>query len=157
MIRQQPGDLLEIEHVGNYFYIVVLTRITMFGGNIVFAWHNDGQRRDLESLQTDRTGFNACTDLIEPKREGKVTRIHHFSDTSDFWLTKYAKGANVFRKGEKARLWFLYEITDLTKEIGRYEKLPDEYRSAMDKMTSSFGIIASKIMARYTPDQNERL
>ena len=42
MIRQQVGDLLEIEYEGKYYYVVVLTKIVSFGGNIVFAHHTDG-------------------------------------------------------------------------------------------------------------------
>jgi len=38
MIRQQLGDLLEICFEDRYYYLVVLTKIVMFGGNIVFAF-----------------------------------------------------------------------------------------------------------------------
>ena len=50
MIRQQVGDVLEIEYEGRCFYVVILTRIVMFGGNVVFAYHNDGQKMSLGEI-----------------------------------------------------------------------------------------------------------
>ena len=40
MIQQRIGDLLEIDEGGKYFYVVVLSKVVMFGGNILFAFHN---------------------------------------------------------------------------------------------------------------------
>ena len=70
MIHQQPGDLLEIEFEGRWYYLVVLTKIVMFGGNIVFAFHGDGSQRSLDSLTGTAPGFNICTDLLLPKKQG---------------------------------------------------------------------------------------
>jgi hypothetical protein len=91
MIRQQIGDLLEIQFGGTFSYVIVLTKIVMFGGNIVYAYHTDGKRYELEELLTNHAGFNVCTDLRLPKREGVVARIHRFEDVAQFWRTKFAK------------------------------------------------------------------
>src|SRR5262245_18324859 len=102
MIQQRPGDLLEIEEGGKYFYVVVLTKAVMFGGNILFAFHTDGKRLEAGSLSPSDSGFNVCADLLLPKREGRVTRLHRYADLSPFWRTRYAKGTNKKRPGVKA-------------------------------------------------------
>ena len=63
MIQQRIGDLLEIEQGGHDFYVVVLSKVIMFDGNILFAFHNDGQKRELSELTPDCSGFNICADL----------------------------------------------------------------------------------------------
>src|SRR5438105_4020101 len=99
MIRQAPGDLLEIELEGKFYYVVVLTNIVMFGGNIVFAFHGDGSRRDSDSLTEAAPGFNICTDLLMPKKYGAVRRLRHFRAVSSFWRTHLVKGTTEWRVG----------------------------------------------------------
>ncbi|MFO0804759.1 MAG: hypothetical protein U0791_16750 [Gemmataceae bacterium] len=158
MIQQRIGDLLEIKEEGQHFYVVVLTKVVMFGGNILFAFHNDGEKRDVASLDPEANGFNICADLYLPKREGRVTRLHRYEDVSPFWRTKYAKGNNVFEPGVKAKDWFIYNIDDLGEShIARVTKLKPEHRAAMDCECCSFDLVAGKVLARYTPDQNDHI
>ena len=65
MIQQRPGDLLEIKIDSAFFYVVVLTNIVQFGGNIVFAFHTDGSRRMVSEFDPKKSGFNVCTDLLK--------------------------------------------------------------------------------------------
>ncbi len=157
MIRQQIGDLLEIEYEGNFFYLVILTKIVQFGGNMVFAHHTDGSRQSPDEMIRNRAGFNICTDLLPPKREGKAKRLHRFIDVEEFWLSKFVKGTNEHRLGHRAKLWYLYSIDDLRNHIRTYRRLPKKYRNAMDDGTYSFDITADKILAGYTPDKNQHL
>jgi hypothetical protein len=157
MIQERIGDLLEIEEGGRHFYVVVLTKVVMFGGNILFAFHNDGEKRELRSLAPDSSGFNICADLLFPKREGRVTRLHRYEDVAGFWRSKYVKGTNEYRLGVKAKEWFIYNIDDLTHHIARVAELPPEYRNAMDSGCHSFDLVADKVLATYTPDQNEHI
>ncbi len=158
MIRQQVGDLLEIRRDGRYFYVVVLTPIVMFGGNIVFAFHTGGEKRRVESLKPTDAGFNVCTDLLLPKRAGDVKRIHRFFEVSPFWRTAFAKGCHEYRLGVKAKEWFVYRIDALNgTPIARVPELTPEYRLAMDHACSSFDLVAAKVLRRYTPDQNEHI
>jgi hypothetical protein len=158
MIQQRIGDLLEIEEGGKYFYVVVLSKVVMFGGNILFAFHNEGQRREVSSLTSDCSGFNICADLLLPKREDRVTRLHRYEDVSPFWRNKYAKATNEYRLGVKAKEWFIFNIDDLGgQHIARIAKLTPEYREAMDSGCHSFDLVAGKVLARYTPDQNEHI
>ena len=158
MIQQRIGDLLEIDEGGQYFYVVVLSKVVMFGGNILFAFHNEGQRREVGSLTSDCSGFNICADLLLPKREDRVNRLHRYEDVSQFWRSKYAKATHEHRLGVKAKEWFIYKIDDLgAPHIARIAKLTPEYRAAMDSGCHSFDLVAGKVLARYTPDQNEHL
>ena len=113
MIQQRVGDLLQVEDGDKYFYVVVLTKVVMFGGNILFAFHNDGAQRPVRSLTPESSGFNICADLLLPKREGRATRLHRFEDPTPFWRTKFAKTTHEHRLGVKAKEWFIYNIQDL--------------------------------------------
>ena len=158
MIQQRIGDLLEIEEGGNYFYVVVLSKVILFGGNILFAFHNEGERREVSSLTSECSGFNICADLLLPKREDRVLRLHRYADVSPFWRSKFAKATNEYRLGVKAKEWFIYNIDDLGgQHIARIAKLTPEYREAMDIGSHTFDLVASKVLARYTPDQNEHI
>jgi hypothetical protein len=158
MIQQRIGDLLEIEEDGKYFYVVVLTKVVMFGGNILFAFHNDGKKCKVSNLVSDSSGFNICADLHLPKREGRVTRLHRYEDVTPFWRSKLAKSTVEYRLGVKAKEWFIYKIDDLGgQHIARVAQLTPEYRMAMDSGCYSFDLVAGKVLARYTPDQNEHI
>src|SRR4051812_21598547 len=107
MIQQRVGDLLEIEEGGKFFYVVVLTRIVMLGGNVLFAFHTDGERHEAEDLNPNQSGFNICADLLLPKQEGRVTRLHRYADPAPFWRTRYVKATVEYRAGVRAREWFV--------------------------------------------------
>src|SRR5262245_55255616 len=107
MIQQRIGDLLEVEEDGKLIYVVVLTPIVMFGGNILFAFHCDGERHEADSVHPTDAGFNICADLLLPKREGRVTRLHRFGDVTPFWRTRYVKATVEYRPGIRAREWFI--------------------------------------------------
>ena len=70
MIQQRIGDLLEIEEGGQYFYVVVLSKVIMFGGNILFAFHNEGQ--DGRSAALRQTAAASTYVLICSCRSGKI-------------------------------------------------------------------------------------
>ena len=157
MIRQAPGDLLEIEFEGKFYYVVVLTKIVMFGGNIIFAFHGDGIQRPSDALSEQDSGFNICTDLLLPKKEGIVRRLRCFPDLSGFWRTRLVKGTTEWRKGHKASEWYIYCMDDLQNHIEIRSSMPAKYAAAMDHGMSSFDLVASKILDGYTPEQNRFL
>ena len=158
MIQQRIGDLLEIQEDGKYFYVVVLTKIVVFGGNIVFAFHNDGEKREVTRLVAGESGFNICTDLLLPKRERRLKRLHRYEDISEFWQSQYVKGHNEYRPGAKANDWFIYTVDKLGGDhIARVKTLAPEYRKAMDNGCYSFDLVAKKVLDRYTPDLNEHI
>jgi hypothetical protein len=124
MMHQQIGDLPQIEEGGKYFYVVVLTKVVMFGGNILFVFHTNGDKRDVGSLAPGCSGFNICADLLLPKREGRVIRLHRFESLTPFWRSKYAKTTPENRLGVKAKEWFIYNIHDLGgQQVARVAEL----------------------------------
>jgi hypothetical protein len=157
MIRQQVGDVLEINYEGNWFYVIVLTKIAMFGGNIVFAFHNDGLKMELEELLELEDGFNICTDLILPKREDRVRRIGKVEETKKYFKTVYMKGTWTHKPGEKAKQWFIYHIDDLRNSVTRVRRLSKKFKKAMDYATYPFDLVSNKILERYTPDKDDRI
>jgi hypothetical protein len=156
MIRQQVGDLLEVQHIEGVFYVVVLTRVVLFGGNIVFAFHNDGEPRTLESLHENAEGFLVCVDLIESKRQGLVRRIAQYGDVSAFWRTRLMKGTNEMRPGVRANLWFIYDA-ETHEEVARVKSLSAKHKAAMDYSCQSFDLVASKVLCRYSPDKHPNI
>jgi hypothetical protein len=157
MIQQQPGDLLEIEFEGKFYYLVVLTKIVMFGGNIVFAFHGDGTQRSPESLAPAAAGFNICTDLLLLKKQGAVRRLSRFPDTSAFWRSRLVKSTSEYRLGHKAKEWYIYSVDDLRNHIQRRSSMPPQYATAMDSGMHAFDLVADKILEGYTPDKNRFL
>ena len=113
MIRQQVGDVLEIHYEGNWFYIVVLTKIVMFGGNIIFAFHNNGKKLSFEKLLKSKEGFNVVADLILAKREGIVQRIGKVDNVDHYFTTNYMRGSWTDKEGKHRGDWFIYEMADL--------------------------------------------
>ena len=148
---------MEIKFRGKWYYLVVLTKLAMFGGNIVFAFHGDGSRREKDSLTSDAAGYNVCTDLLYPKKHGVVTRIGRVAELEPFWRTRYAKATLEYRTGVKAKEWWIYRIDNLRELVVRTSKMTAEYARAMDRQTSSFDLVAGGILAGYTPDQNPHL
>jgi len=160
MIRQQVGDFLEIYFEGKYYYIIVLTKSVMFGGNIIFAFHTNGEKQDSTHLLHSKKppGFNSCTDLLLAKKQGDVSRITKLDDVSGFWISKYAKADHsLVQRGEKAKRWYIYDVNDWKNPIKVKKWMTKKYKMAMDMSTCSFDVTANKILAKYTPDQNEFL
>jgi len=160
MIRQQVGDFLEIYFEDKYYYIVVLTKIVMFGGNIVFAFHTDGEKQDSTSLLHSKNliGFNVCTDLLLAKKQGEVSRITKLDNVSKFWISKYAKAHHsLVQRGERAKSWYIYDVNDWKNCIKIKKWMTKKYKMAMDMSSCSFDVTANLILSKYTPDQNEFL
>lgn len=159
MIQQRPGDLLEIIFEGNFYYVVVLTKIVQFGGNIVFAYHTDGKEKPLDELLKFKRGFNICTDLLMPKKEGNIKRIHRFDKFSEFWMSKFVKSCHRQPNGVRAKKWYIHALEEdgTRTEIGEFHRLRKKYRTAMDSGTSSFDLVAEKILRQYSPDQHPNL
>ena len=157
MTRHLPGDLLEVEFEGKFYYLVVLTKIVMFGGNIVFAFHGDGSQCSSDSLADTAAGFNICTDLMLPEKQGTVRLLRRFPNVSAFWRTRLVKSTNEYRLGHKAKEWYIYSVDDLRNYIERRSSMPPEHAEAMDGGMYSFDLVASKILEGYVPGKNRFL
>ncbi len=157
MIQQQPNDFLEIYFEEKYYYIVVLTKIVMFGGNIVFAFHSDGSRQNPKELldKGNPEGFNWCTDLLLAKREGSVKRIKKLNSVERFWKTKLIKSPiGAHQWGDKVKGWSIYSVDDLQNSIETRRWMTKKYKMAMDHCCSSFDVTAERVLSKFTPDKS---
>jgi len=156
MIRQQPKDFLEILFEGKYFYVVILSKIVMFGGNLIFAFHTDGSLQRAEDLldQADPEGFNCCTDLLLAKREGEVRRIMKLEDIENYWKSKLLKQPHALQLGDPVPYWHIYNIDNLREPIKRVKWMRMKYKKAIDRTSMSFDITVMKILEKYSPEQN---
>ena len=142
MIQQHVGDLLEVKVGRKYYYVVVLTKIALFGGNILFAFHNDGKKRKPEHLTPDQAGFNICADLLHPKRDGRVERLLTYDSVKGFWRTKHVKGTNTWQAGVKAEVWFINTMSRLGGSgLECRGELTQKQREAMDSGCHSFDVL----------------
>ncbi len=160
MIRQQEGDFLEIEFEGKFYYVIVLTKIRMFGGNILYAFHTNGEKQNPGLLLNDKTisGFNLCADLLLAKRQGKVKRISNLGNTDEYWKSKYAKSPRgLSQNGEKEKYWKIYDIRNLENYIETRIWMTPKYKKAMDRITCSFDVAARLILEKYLPEKNKFL
>ena len=154
MIQQRPGDVLEIHFEKKWYYLVVITKIVMFGGSIVYAFHGNGGKNDGFIASPDIPGFNICTDLLMPKKEGDLSRIGKIDDTKKYLVSKYIKACNEYRTGYKAKEWWISTIENPSNYIARVKRLSQEHALAMDSGVFAFDLTAEKILQSYTPDQN---
>jgi len=157
MIQQRPNDLLEIYFEEKYYYLVVLTKIVMFGGNIVFAFHSDGSRQNSKELLSRKKpeGFNWCTDLLLAKRQGSVKRLEKLTSVEKFWKTRLVKSPiGAYQWGDKVKGWSIYSVDDLRNRIETRRWMPKKYKMAMDHSCSSFDITADRILEGFTPDKS---
>ncbi len=157
MINQRTNDLLEIFFEEKYYYVVVLTKIVMFGGNIIFIFHGDGSKKNLDSLLSEEnpTGFNWCSDLLLAKKQGKVSRLSKLDSVDKYWKTKFLKNPiGALQWGDKVKGWLIYHVDDLRNPIAKKRWLFSKYKMAMDKGCSSFDIVAERSLEGFTPDQS---
>lgn len=154
MIQQRPGDVLEIGFEGKWFYLVVVTKIFRFGGNIVYAFHGDGSRISNFEPSPRKAGFNICTDLLLPKKEGEVRRIGKVADPNQYLVVNLTKSCHEHRPGMKAREWWLATIDPPEEFVKQVSRLSQTEALAMDSGMSSFDLAAEKMMAGYSPDKN---
>ncbi len=157
MIRQQIGDVLEIQFEGNWFYIIILTKIVMFGGNIIFAFHNEGKKMEFDDLLKRKKGFNVVVDIIHAQREDIVRRIGKVDNVDGYFTTKYLRGSWTDKEGKHRGNWWIYEMADMRNHIATVKKLSGKYRNAMDRVTYPFPTVAKMVMKNYKPNKDNYL
>src|SRR6201988_4718690 len=86
MIRQRPGDLLQVERAGRYYYALVLSRDGALAADLVFAFHRppDSPVGVAELVRRGSPGFYEFVAFILAKREGRLTRVASKVDCSLF-------------------------------------------------------------------------
>jgi len=155
MIRIYPGDLIAISVSGKYYYVLVLDRIRLFGGNWTFAFHrtSDQLLSSEEILSRPQLGFHAFVDFIWAKREDRITRIAKQINVEPYDHVQYLKNTHT-TKG-KATTWFIYDRQ--FNEIKRTSELTEEEKRAPLEERIDDTIMADCVDRKWTPEKDERL
>lgn len=156
MIRIFPGDLVRVEANENYYYVMILDKITLFGGQLCYVFYRKSEvpLEADEILRDANEGFFEIVDFIWAKRENRISRIAKKIDTSGInQQVKFFKNTHT-TKG-KAKEWWIYDREG--REIRRTPKLTKEeiqyplFRRIDDIM------MVSLIEARWSPEQDNRI
>ncbi|WP_147251014.1 hypothetical protein [Arenicella xantha] len=134
-----------------------MTKIVLFGGNIVFGFHSDGEQKSPKFLlsQAHPNGFNCCVDLLYAKKHGEVKRVASITSIEKYWLTKFAKSPIYFGSNlERTWGWKIYSIKDLKniKKIRIF--LFGEHKQAMDYSCCGFLFYIQLVERKYLLGQS---
>src|SRR5712692_6164808 len=155
MIRPEVGDLIAINAAGKYYYALLLSKASLFGAPLVFAFH----RTSLKPLTADEVvegkgpGFHEFVDFISAKRENRVSRVASKVDTRPFDTVCHFKNTHA-TKG-KATLWFIYNHS--FKEIRRTERLTAEEKAYPLLHRIDDVLMCDLINQQWTPTKDERI
>ena len=161
MIQLRPGDLISIEHNGIFFYAFVITKIKLFGGNLLFGFHKTTKNPlQLEEVLNGGTaGFMSLVDLIQFKRAGTIHRLG--KNMSVPYATEPKRYKQTFRKQEPGG--YIVRLFDDTGEyLGEYnaEKksdLPAEILEFPEYSTNSSELFTLNVKRKWHQSMIEAL
>jgi hypothetical protein len=149
MIRFKPGDMIAYRWDERYHYAVVLTKLILFGGNLVHAFYRttDNLLTAEELLQGDAAGFNAIVDFIWAKRQGRIFKLGAVQDYERFRTSQYFKSTHWHLPAPAS--WWIYdehdELIRATEELTEAEKMLPNWYTIDDSLLSSY------IKSRWAP------
>ena len=155
MIRINEGDLLCIEGEKQYYYVLILDKIKLFGGQLCFVYHKTTSEPvgAVEIVKTPN-GFYEIIDFIWAKREKRITKIKDNIDIKTI-KEKIQFFKNTFTLIGKAELWIIYDKNG--NEVKKVNKLNDEeikypiYHRIDDR------IMMKLVDEFYLPENDERI
>lgn len=155
MKQLKPGDVVAFKLNENYCYAIILSKIIMFGANLVYAFpFATKEIIELnELLSSKQKGFNAIVDFILAKRENRITKLGDINNYLAFKLHKYFKGCHEINT--KSHNWFIYDdnnqiakrtsqLTSEEKEYPFWERIDDT-------------ILAKRITVNWLPENDSRV
>lgn len=164
MIRISTGDLVQIEFEGIYYYVLILGKICMFGGQLCFAYHRTSKTplSVAEVLEEPVEGFPAIVDFIWAKREKRIERlakkmsVDKFLDGAPFCLNGKPHFKSTHRNWPgKAERWWVYDaegnIVNDTKALSEQEKCYPNYSRIDDT------IMVDLVDKRWKPEYDDRI
>ncbi len=155
MIQIRAGNLLGVQSEGLWYYTVVLDRVRLFGGNLVFAFHRGSPELLAPAEVLGGAGFHAFVDFIWAKRENRLIRVATSVDTNPYRTIRGFKGTHV-AQGTKAHIWFLYD-PDTFEERRRGPILTGEERSYPLFSCMDDARMVAYAQQGWTPDQDSRI
>ena len=150
MIRISPGNLLAVRAGRTFYYVLVLDKIRLFGGNWVYAFHrkSDELLSAAEVLSGSQKGFHAFVDFIWAKRENRIERLAKKVDVDSFNSVCRLKGTNTLRG--KAELWFIYDLD--FKLLKRTSKLSEKEKRYPLYERIDDAIMVERINRKWVPE-----
>jgi len=109
MIRPGVGDVVAVSARGKYYYALLLSKVRLFGGHLVYVFHQPS----MQQLPVDQivspgaSGFHEIVDFIWAKRENRLSRIASKVDITPFNTIRHFK--NTFALKGKADFWWIYD------------------------------------------------
>lgn len=157
LIQIAPGDLVCVESEGSFYYALILDRVGLFGGNWMFAFHEISKRplEASELLGGDRSGFHAFVDFIWAKREGRISRMVRKADTGAFQGPGRLKSTHVYPPGEKAKIWFIYDMKFQELRRGPTLRAGEEKLPLFECINEALWL--ERVKERWTPEQDSRI
>ncbi|MEH6462294.1 MAG: hypothetical protein V7771_00005 [Shewanella psychromarinicola] len=108
MQHVRQGNLIAIQHDGEYHYFLVLTESAFFGCQWSYCFYktSNGLLAEDEILKTYGNGFPALVDFIIERRANEVVKISKKVDVSSFQITSNLKARiDQYGGGHK---WYIY-------------------------------------------------
>lgn len=152
MIKIKPGDVIAFERKGRYYYAVIITKVILFGGNLVHAFHlaTDKLLSQEELLLQNPTGFNSIVDFISAKRENRIMKLGTIENILPFRKYKHFKKQSVNKK-----FWFIEDVQDgQIIELRKTEKLTEEEMGYPYLATIPEGWLVDYIETKWSPEKS---
>ena len=156
MIRISSGDLLQISSNGKFYYALVLDKIKLFGGQLVFAFYQTGNEPLLveQILANPFEGFFETVDFIWAKRENRLERTSKNLNIAD-WNNRVSFFKNSHALKEKAKEWWIYNREH--RQVKRTSILSEEEkRYPLNHRIDDIRMV-KLIEERWSPEKDPRI
>lgn len=155
MISLRPGNIIAFEFDNKYYYCLILTKIILFGGNLVYSFHLSSDKLltldDL--LKRKPPGFNAIVDFIFAKQEKRLHTVGTIKDYKDYWKYKFFKLTSTITG--QAKSWEVYDAN--LKSIKNVEKLSEEEKKYPNLSRIDDSVLVSLVNNKWRPETDPRI
>lgn len=156
MTRIYPGDFLRIAARDRYYYVIVLDKIRLFGGQLCYVLYHTSESplEVADVIKEPLKGFYEIVDFIWAKREDRVTRIQTKRNVDDLnHGVRFFKNAHMTT--EKAKDWWIYDREG--RELRRVQKLTEEEKRYPLYRRIDDIVMVDLIDERWAPERDHRI
>ena len=155
MIRINTGDLLCVNGKNKYYYVLILDKTSLFGGQLCYVYHKTTTCIiDADEIINSKDGFYEIIDFIWAKRENNINKLKSNIDIKSLKdkLKFYKQSFTLIGKADKWR------ILDLE---GNQIKIVDHLNSEQKKYPlyhriDTF-IMMDLVEKEWLPEKDERI
>ena len=131
MIQLRLGDVIAFKSDDKYYYAIIITKIILFGGNLIYTFHlKTNKLLSMEEvIGSKNNGFTAIVDFIFAKKEDRIVKVGHISDYERYWEKRFFKQSNdvwklILKKKELPKIWYIYD--EKGNEVKKVKRLMQE-------------------------------